>query len=77
MPDLGIAHLPLGQTHEGIARLHMGVRCGPNEAVPIRGLGESDAVVGAVGALAPTIENAQDDGAGTGRIRHDELILRE
>jgi hypothetical protein len=60
--DLRVAHLALGQSHEGLARLQEGVRRGRQELVPGRGLRLADRVVLALLSIAPAIEDAENHG---------------
>ena len=59
--DLGIAHLPVGQTDIMLAGLELGVRPAAHQLVPDRRFGPVDRVVGAVWPLAPAIEDAQHE----------------
>ena len=72
--DLGIPHLAVGQADIVLARLQLRVRAVRHEAVPIRRPGQEDGVVVAVGALAPAVQDAQDDGTGTTRLRHGHVL---
>src|SRR6185437_7937913 len=73
--DFGIPHLPLGQTDEALARLEMRMRIAFEKAVPIGRLGETNAVGVGIGAIAPPVENAQNDRAGAMWLRHAGLII--
>src|SRR6185312_16599554 len=53
-----------------LAGLQQRMRAGGADALPVRRPGEEDAVIGAVGPLAPAVENAEDDGAGTLGLAH-------
>ena len=57
--DLGIAHLPVGQTNVMLARVELGMRPAPHQLVPDRGFRLIDRVVGAVRPLAPAVEDAE------------------
>ena len=64
MADLGVAHLARGQANRLARGLEQRRRTGAHEPVPDRGRAAGDGVVGALLALAPSIEYAQDDRAG-------------
>ena len=59
--DLGIAHLPLGQTDEGFRGVDQPLRTGGDQPVEVRGAGAQDGVVGALGTMAPPVEDAEQD----------------
>ncbi len=61
VPDLGIAHLPVGQADEPLARLQSRVRPARGQRVPYGGLCRGDGIVVAVRALAPAVEDAQHE----------------
>jgi hypothetical protein len=67
MADLGVAHLPVGQSDGGAAGRQRRVRVARPEGVEDRCAGERDGVAGPSGGEAPAI---QDDEAGRGRIAH-------
>src|SRR5258708_39540194 len=64
--NLGIAHLTLGQPDKEFARLQQGMWAGRQEAMPVWRLRQLDTVVGAIGAMAPAVEDAKHGGAGGG-----------
>ncbi len=61
VPDLGIAHLAVGQADIVLARVEMRVRPAADQFVPDRRLGAINRVIGAVRALAPAVEDAQHE----------------
>jgi hypothetical protein len=69
--DFGIAELAFGQANFQRRGLEQAVRAGRHQAVENRRRGLGDRVVVALQPVAPAIENAQNNGAGT---RHDRLI---
>ncbi len=62
VPDLGVAHLAVGQTDVAARRAQEGVRPRAPEAVEGRRPGLQHGVVGALVAPTPPIENNQHDG---------------
>ena len=75
--DFGIAHLPVRQTDELPVRLHQRVRIFAQHAPPVRQVGPGDRVVRGVVAMAPAIEDEQEDGFGSGhgRVRLSENAI--
>ena len=70
--DFGISHLTGGQTDIALRRFQPAMRAGRHQAVPDRGVGQGNGVVVARLALAPTVEDAQDNG-----VRRIQLNPRE
>ena len=75
VPDLGIAHLALGQTHFLGRGIQARARTRGDQTVPGRCLGQGNGVVGGRFAVAPSVQDAQDDGSGVfGRFGHGALL---
>jgi hypothetical protein len=75
--DLGIAHLSLGQADVAAAGLDQGVRVVAQKAVPGGRVRLRDGIVGGLLAVAPAVQDAQNDGAGTVRcLGHGGLAVR-
>ena len=70
VPDLGIAHLPVGQADIMLACLELRVRPALHQRVPDRCPGAVDRIVGGLAvlgrALTPAVEDAQHNGARAG-----------
>ena len=60
MPDLGVAHLPVGQADREPRGLDQRVRAIPVERIEVRRLRETDRVRVALAALAIAIEDHED-----------------
>ena len=61
MPDLGIAHLPLGQADFGLGGVDQSMRKIAPKLVPIRLLGLKNSIIRAIGATAETIQNNKEN----------------
>ena len=59
MPDLGIAHLPVGQPYKMLAGLQMRVRPARHKLVPNRYPRAFEGVILRVLPLTPAVEDAQ------------------
>src|SRR4051794_3066846 len=76
MPDLGIAHLTVGQPDIMLAGVEPGMRPAPRQRVPDRRASARDRVVRAVLALSPSVENAQHERARAAGHRSGPSIVR-
>lgn len=65
--DFAIAHLTLGQADGRAGSVNQGVRKFREEAVVIGLTGERDGVALGFGAVAPAVEDGEDDGTGAFR----------
>lgn len=70
VPDLGIAHLSLGQADLFGGGIEQAVRCLGHQAIPDRCVGQADGVVVRRRTVAPAVEDAQDDRTGMGLAGH-------
>ena len=70
--NLGIPHLALRQSDEGLRCVDQRLRAGLDQMVVVRFVRAEDGVVRAVGAVAPTIEDAQDGWPGGRGSGHQE-----
>jgi hypothetical protein len=73
VPDFGVAHLPVRQADETALGVDQGMRVGGQQGVPVRQRRLGEGVVGRVFAVAPAVEDEQDDGLGTRIRRHEGL----
>ena len=64
VPDFGIAHLPVRQADVAAFGVDQGGRMFGQQPAPGGHVGLGDGVVGGIVAVAPAIEDQQDDGAG-------------
>jgi hypothetical protein len=66
VPHLGVPHLVIGEADIGSAGFNQGMGIGVPQGIHDRRIGRTDGVVGVVVAIAPAIEDAENDrGDGT------------
>ena len=71
--DLGVAHLALGQSDEGLGRVDQALRAGCDQPLVVRSTGVQDGVVRPVGTMAPAVQDAEDGGTRTIAAHYDAL----
>ena len=63
VPDFGITHLSIRQSHMGAARLDQCLGIGVTQRIHHRSAGSSDGVVVRVAAFAPPVQDRQNNGS--------------